>query len=64
MMFLIIMVATIIVLNILMPPPGKETKYTGKKEKPWCPPHVWVYGEDGFLFCQDCKTKPGYNPRE
>lgn len=56
------MIVAIIALRILLPPPGSG--YTGKKEKNWCPPHVWVYDETGFLICSTCNNRPGYNPRE
>jgi hypothetical protein len=26
---------------------------------PDCPPHKWTYDAQGFLFCNNCKQRPG-----
>lgn len=26
--------------------------------KPTCPPHKWLYGPDGRMYCQSCGDKP------
>jgi len=62
MLFIILMILFIILLPIILPPPGSE--FTGKKDKSWCPPHIWIYGTDGFLYCKECHQKPGYEGRE
>lgn len=62
-MFFLIMIATILALWIILPPPS-STGYTGKREKDWCPPHVWDYNKDGQLQCKQCFTKPGSSSRE
>ena len=60
--FLLIILAVMFLLNTLMPPPGSRSKNnTGPK---MCPPHKWIYGADGFLYCDVCKGKPGYEGRE
>jgi hypothetical protein len=39
-------------------------KTSAKTKKKECPPHAWVYGEDGFLVCSVCHLTPGYSGRE
>lgn len=60
--FLILMLGVIFLLRFILP--GPEIGYTGRNEKPWCPPHQWEYNKDGFLQCTICSGKPGYEGRE
>lgn len=54
--FLLIMLATIFVLNLIFPSPG-GSGYTGKPEKTWCPNHKWIY-KDNYLVCEMCNKTP------
>lgn len=53
----------IFIFVLIMANSGEPTGYTGKNEKPFCPPHKWEYGTDGFLYCTMCNNKPGYDAR-
>lgn len=57
-------IAILLFCAIMAQAPDKGPGYTGKKAKTWCPPHRWIYGNDGFLICEECRNKPGYTPRE
>lgn len=60
--FIFLVILVIVVLHMIMPSPGSG--FTGKKEKTWCPPHKWEYDSTGFLYCTECKGRPGYEGRE
>lgn len=53
-----LLIFSIVVRSIVTPPVLPEDK------KDWCPPHIWQYGNDGFLICKRCNNKPGYKPRD
>lgn len=59
--FLIFMAALMFFVFLL---PKPSSQYTGKPKKNWCPPHVWIYDETGFLICDVCHNRPGYQGRE
>ena len=60
--FIIAIVVVFVLINLAVTV-TEPPKYTGKSEKKFCPPHEWIYGEDGFLVCEDCQKKPGYSGR-
>lgn len=62
MTFFVAVIITIIVLSIIMPPPGGQP--ANKDGKVQCPPHKWEYNTEGHLYCTECKGKPGYSGRE
>lgn len=64
-LFIVFLFIGLFILLFIIPTPSVvETKFSGKREKTWCPPHTWTYGSDGFLYCNSCGQKPGYEPRE
>ncbi len=56
--FAVGIVALVIFLNLVMPPPNNEQGYTGKRSKTWCPPHTWT--KSGKYVCEVC----GYSPKD
>lgn len=64
MIFLVVLISVIFIMNLILPPPGSKIEAMTEPKKKQCPPHVWEYGSDGFLYCILCKNKPGYNPRD
>jgi len=57
--FIFLMILVIGILYMVMPPPGSSNTKSNS-----CPPHKWEYDSTGFLYCLECKQRPGYEGRE
>jgi len=58
-MFFIIVLITVLFIT------GKAARQARLNSlTPTCKQHQWVYDETGFLICDRCKNRPGYQGRD